>query len=67
MKTLDTKKLKALCEAVIRDIGNDGDVPMGLDWGWANLCRESLPNLKLFLWPIPTNPPGTSPAAPGEG
>jgi hypothetical protein len=48
-KVLDTKKLKELCEAVIRDIGNDGDVPIGLDWGWANLTRESLPNLTTFI------------------
>lgn len=46
---LDTKKLKMLCEAVVRDIGNEGDVPMARDWGWANLIRKSLPELKAFL------------------
>jgi len=48
-KTLDTSKLKELCEAVIRDIGNEGDIPMGLDWGWANLGHKSLPELRKFL------------------
>ncbi len=46
---LDTEKLKELCEAVIQDIGKEGDTPMGLDWGWANLTRKSLPALKAFL------------------
>ncbi len=48
-RALDTKKLKELCESVIRDIGNDGDVAMAQDWGWANMCYESLPKLKSFL------------------
>ena len=48
-KPLDTKKLKELCEAVIRDIGNDSDVPMAKDWGWARLVNESLPELREFL------------------
>ncbi|MBE3139178.1 MAG: hypothetical protein IMZ53_01190 [Thermoplasmata archaeon] len=48
-KTLDTKRLKELCGAIIRDIDLDNDVPIGLDWGWANLTNRSLPDLEKFL------------------
>jgi hypothetical protein len=46
---LDTKRLKALCEAVIRDIGDENGIPMAQDWNWARLVNESLPELREFL------------------
>jgi hypothetical protein len=48
-KPLDTKKLKELCEAVIRDIGSDTSIPLAADWNWARLEHESLPELENFL------------------
>ncbi len=47
--SLNTKKLKELCQNVVRDIGNENDIPKSLDEGWARLCYESLPELKEFF------------------
>ena len=47
--TLDPQKLKSLCQAVIRDCGNDTDLPKAKDDDWSRLVNESLPALENYL------------------
>jgi hypothetical protein len=47
--SLNIDELKALCEAIIRDIGNKSDLPIAKDWGWARLLNESMPAMYKFL------------------
>lgn len=50
-KPLDTRKLQALCAAVVRDASgyNDGTIPKAQDESWAALTHGSLPALEAFL------------------
>ncbi len=50
-KPLDTRKLQALCAAVVRDAKgyNEGTIPKAQDEDWTRLTYESLPALEAFL------------------
>ena len=48
-KPLDTKKLKKLCEDVVRDCANGDEVHKAQDEMWASLGHSSYPALREFI------------------